>query len=500
MKQFWSASELAESWTLSGNEKQLSDQRAQQGRLGLAVLLKFFQVEGRFPHYHKEVPMPAVDYVAEQLEVLPAAWFDYPLKGRSGSRDREQLRAFVGFRQATIDDMEPIQNWLSQEVVPQDQDPRHLRSAVLDWCREHRIEPPSSDRIDRVISAAVRGFETAFFAGIHRQLSGSTRQRLDALLASPSAEEPVAEITEPSDLVTLGRLKADPGRAGLASLRGEITKLECIGDMQLPDTLFGDVPHKVLERYRLRVSTESTDQLRRHPEPIRYTLLAAFCWQRRRAIIDALIELLIQIVHRVSVRAERKVVSEIIGGLEQVHGKSLILFRLAEAAVEQPHGVVSEVLFPVVDEQTLQALVREYHSKGPTYQRRVHTVLRSSYSHHYRQMLPLLLGTLAFRSDNVAHQPVTQALAWLQAHRNSRQQYVSRCPRRGAKSNSINSSARRRSSPDAGYSHRRGVEAEPRPTIPGAAGLVALDGPFCTAIWTWATPAPEGKPAWRLSG
>ena len=40
-------------------------------------------------------------------------------------------------------------------------------------------------------------------------------------------------------------------------------------------------------------------------------------------------------------------------------------------------------------------------------------------------MLPLLLSTLAFRSDNVAHQPVTQALAWLQAHRHSRQQFVS---------------------------------------------------------------------------
>ena len=159
--------------------------------------------------------MPAVDYVAEQLEVLPAAWFDYPLKGRSGSRDREQLRAFVGFRQATIDDMEPIQNWLSQEVVPQDQDPRHLRSAVLDWCREHRIEPPSSDRIDRVISAAVRGFETAFFAGIHRQLSGSTRQRLDALLASPSAEEPVAESRNLRTLLPLAGSR--PIRAAQAS-------------------------------------------------------------------------------------------------------------------------------------------------------------------------------------------------------------------------------------------------------------------------------------------
>ena len=134
--------------------------------------------------------MPAVHYVAEQLEVLPAVWFDYPLKGRSGSRDREQLRAFLGFRQAVVDDMEPIRLWLSREVVPEDQDPRHLRSAVLDWCREHRIEPPSSDRIDRVVGAAVRSFETAFFAAIHGQLSGSTRQRLDALLDSSPAGGP----------------------------------------------------------------------------------------------------------------------------------------------------------------------------------------------------------------------------------------------------------------------------------------------------------------------
>ena len=57
MKQCWSSSELAQFWSLSDDEKQLSDQRTQQGRLGLAVLLKFFQLEGRFPHYHKEVPL-----------------------------------------------------------------------------------------------------------------------------------------------------------------------------------------------------------------------------------------------------------------------------------------------------------------------------------------------------------------------------------------------------------------------------------------------------------
>jgi hypothetical protein len=247
------------------------------------VLLKFFQFEGRFPDYHKEVPLPAVDYMAEQLDVPVSTWFDYPLKGRSGSRDREQLRTFLGFRQATSDDAEHIQRWLRQEVVPQDQDPRHLQSAVFDWCREHGIEPPTSDRIDRVIGASVRAFETDFFADIHRQLSLLTQERLHALLVSPSPKEPTGETEELSDLATLSQLKADPGRVGLASVLTEIAKLERINDTQLPDHLFGDVPQKILERYRLRVSTESVDQLRRHPEPIRYTLLAAFCWQRRRA-------------------------------------------------------------------------------------------------------------------------------------------------------------------------------------------------------------------------
>ena len=78
-------------------------------------MLKFFQLEGRFPHYHKEVPLPAVDHLAEQLEVPASAWFDYPLKGRSGSRDREQLRAFLGFRQAANEDIEPVQRWLSRK-------------------------------------------------------------------------------------------------------------------------------------------------------------------------------------------------------------------------------------------------------------------------------------------------------------------------------------------------------------------------------------------------
>ena len=128
--------------------------------------------KGRFPHYHKEAPMLAVGHVAVQLEALPTVWFDYPLKGRSGGRNREQLRAFLGFRQATVNDTEPTRLWLSQEVVPQNQDLRHLRSAGHDRCLEYQIEPPSSDRIDRVVGATVRSCETALFTAIQGFLAG----------------------------------------------------------------------------------------------------------------------------------------------------------------------------------------------------------------------------------------------------------------------------------------------------------------------------------------
>ena len=163
----------------------------------------------------------------------------------------------------------------------------------------------------------------------------------------------------------------------------------------------------------------------RHPEPIRYTLVAAFCWQRRKEIIDGLVDLLIQMVHRIGARAERKVVKALLEDLRKVHGKTTLLYRIAEAAVGDPDGIVREVLYPIAGEQTLRDLVREFKATGPAYQKEVHTTLRSSYGSHYRRMLPPLLETLEFRSNNASHRPVIDALAFLKARRESKQRYFS---------------------------------------------------------------------------
>lgn len=74
--------------------------------------------------------------------------------------------------------------------------------------------------------------------------------------------------------------------------------------MQLLPDLFLGVPPKMIRTYRQCAISEDIRELRRHPDHIRYTLLAAFFWCRGGEITDNLVELIIQIVHRIGARAE----------------------------------------------------------------------------------------------------------------------------------------------------------------------------------------------------
>lgn len=71
MRQDWTSDELVDLWTLVGEDWRLVGNKSGATRLGFAVLLKFFEIEARFPAYPEEVPSAAVDYVASQVRVEP---------------------------------------------------------------------------------------------------------------------------------------------------------------------------------------------------------------------------------------------------------------------------------------------------------------------------------------------------------------------------------------------------------------------------------------------
>ncbi|MEK4455931.1 MULTISPECIES: hypothetical protein [unclassified Paenibacillus] len=101
-----------------------------------------------------------------------------------------------------------------------------------------------------------------------------------------------------------------------------------------------------------------------------------------------------------------------------------ILFNLAQSAVNNPDGIVQDVIFPIVNEQTLRDLVKEFKHTGPAYREKVHTIIRASYGSHYPRMVPEILGILDFRSNNEVHQPVILALELVKRYSDTGQHYL----------------------------------------------------------------------------
>ncbi|MGH3984393.1 MAG: DUF4158 domain-containing protein [Pseudonocardiaceae bacterium] len=301
---------------------------------GWGLLLKFFELEARFPKGADELPAQAVAYVDEQVQVDVAA---YPWSGRSIKYHREQIRAAFGFREFTRGDEDKLAGWLAEEVCPVELRDQQLHDALLVRCRAERIEPPG--RAERIIASARAMFELRF---CDRTVSRLSPASVDAL------EDLVAEQSGASARALLAELKADPGPVGLETLLREIDKLAAVRALALPQGLFAGASEKLVEAWRARAARSYPSDLRSAPRAVRLTLLAALCVLRSAEITDALVELLIGLIHKINTRADRRVERELTEDLRRVRGKEAILFRLAEAAVEHPDDTVRAVLFPVV--------------------------------------------------------------------------------------------------------------------------------------------------------
>jgi hypothetical protein len=157
-------------------------------------------------------------------------------------------------------------------------------AALKVHCRNCSIEPPTPDRIERIVRAATHAYEELFCQSIRDRLPPGTRARLEALLQPQDPEIEVDEAVElsPSASATINLLRDDPGRASVKSLHQEMTRLDLIRRLELPPDLFDHTPTQELERYRQRVAVEASFELRRHPEPLRLTWIAAFAYVRGR--------------------------------------------------------------------------------------------------------------------------------------------------------------------------------------------------------------------------
>jgi Domain of unknown function (DUF4158)/Tn3 transposase DDE domain len=404
MKRTWTAEELLEHFTLLPGELIAVGNKSGATRLGFAVLLKCLQYEGRFPRSRAEVAPEVVRFLAVQVGVDAALFAQYAWEGRTIEAHRAQIRGVTKLQEFRRADEEALLDLLCTEIFHHEQHPDRLRDLIRAECRTRSLEAP--ENIAALIETGLMAYEEQIYTVIVARLAPEMQDRLDALLVAESMVE-----GEEEEELPLSLLRLDPGPVGVESALSEIAKLRSLRAIGLPPGLFQGYTPKLVERLRRRLAAESPSHIRQHPQAIRMTLLAALVFQRTQEVTDALVTLLIQIVHRIGKRAERRVEAAYINDLKRVAGKTRILYRIADAALEHPDEPVREVVFPVANEQTLRDLVAEYKAQGGAYRQKVQEVMRSSYRNHYRQILPALLDVLDFHSNNTAYQPVIQALA-----------------------------------------------------------------------------------------
>jgi TnpA family transposase len=419
MKQQWTSQELIDHWALTQNEIVLAQSisKIDHNQLGYALMLKYFQSEGRFPQRKQDIPDQIIIHIARQLRIQESAYVSYNWTGRTQKRHRSHIRSLLGFRTGTAADTNEITEWLSSQLLGENRQFDRLKEVVYERYQDLKIEPPEPKIIDRLIRSAVRTSDEQFYATTMEKLSPVTRKKLDALLNPKTLSDGTTDNTSP-----LQQLRSDAGACTLDSVLAEIEKLKQIRALDLPPDLFSHASGRVVSWYRQRVAVEDLPEIRRHPEDIRYTLLSAYCYQQEQEITDNLLDLLINLIHRIEKRAERTVDKQILKDVKRIQGKHKLLYEVAQVSIEKPDGTVKEVIYPVAPEQTLRDLVQEFKADG-SYEQKVQVFMRGSYSHHYRRMVPLIIKTLTFSSTSTAPKPLLAALELIRKYADKNQSH-----------------------------------------------------------------------------
>src|SRR6266850_5957134 len=208
MKQQWAPQELIDHWMLTDPEKTLANQyHTDPNRIASALLLKFFQREGKFPQRKQDIPCVIVEHIAQQLHLQTTVFNSYKWGKGTIDRHRSHIRKFLDVRMGTVADANTMAQWLEgQSQLLEEHNFDRLKEIVYERYKELKVEPPQAKRIERIVRSAVRSADERLYRKILSQLTPEVQGKLDFLLS---------ENTHSGNASLLSDLKSEAGAATL---------------------------------------------------------------------------------------------------------------------------------------------------------------------------------------------------------------------------------------------------------------------------------------------
>lgn len=392
-----------------------------RNQLILAVILKFFQTEGRYPTKKDLIDPLLIAGIAHQLEVSIISSNEITTENRTTIRLRRKIRDFLGLSIAKQKDMEKFIHWLMIYTNNEPHTLPHYREKSYQFFKDNHLEPLKPTRLENLIRLTVRQFEKQFLSRISQELSAETLLQFSKLLIDNTEEKTENDAVERKEIF-LRDLKLDVAGVKLKHIDDEIQKLKRIRQLNVSEKSFSASERRWIQRYYTRVMAASPSQILEWIPKVRHASMACFAFIRSQLLTDNLVDLLVKHIHNLHTSAESHVNGKIVKEVKKVNGKFDILYQLAATSLENPAEKIESAIYPKVSQETLRDLVNDLKHKGRWYQDQVNKKSLSLYSHAHRKELIALLETFQFGGTN-AESELLKAIEFIKKHKDRKDIY-----------------------------------------------------------------------------
>lgn len=278
--------ELVEFFTLAQEERYiLPEKKDDKNMLGFAVLLKTFQFLGYPPRRKEDIPNFVVSWIAKQIDLEASLFSKYLWKEKLWDIHLSAIRNFTGFRPFSESDSKEITEWLIHPGKSYSSRQK-MYFAVFERFRDQKIELPMEKELQRLVNSTWQKWFESTCNNIANKLSQETIKNMEQCLNVPSSQDGSYEW-----------LKSPPGKFGMKGIKREIKKrlfIDALG-LNISDH-FKSVPPNIIKTLRDRAYPEVAYQMKRHPEHIRYALLAALLYYRRMEVTDNIVNIFLHLI------------------------------------------------------------------------------------------------------------------------------------------------------------------------------------------------------------
>lgn len=380
-------------------------------QLAFGVMLSYFRSYIQFPSPEEQpVSLRLISAIAEDLDIEASVLSQFNWGGRTAERYHQDIRKYLGYRQANNNDVLIFTTYLINSILPNYPSNELLTEQIKLYFNQNKIELFKKKQLDRYVASAKHQFEQELFEKIFKGLSQDSCYLIDQILEQSEQSNHV--------VIELAELKNDIPRARLKNVNFAIAKISVLQQITLPELVIDLVDRKLLLKYYDRIMALSPSNILEFSPVAKYATMAIFCYIRLQLILDSLADAFNKLIKRMRSSSEKYVDHYIVKEVKRVDGKFDILEKLALLSVNNPKSTIEDKIYPKVSKEKLEAVITDLQQRGKWYQQQVQKKIYLKYAYGNRSTLLPILQTFQLKEDHSRYQPILKAIEFINKYCN----------------------------------------------------------------------------------